>query len=238
MPQKILSQDNFQQYLETGSRKVQGYLQSGAASLIWSLFDIQDELGVTGNIAEIGVYHGKLFILLCHGLNQGEKAFAIDLFDSEPEIQGIKTEEDRQRFSADNLKRHLQENSIGEDIAQLVTANSRNLTPDDLERHFGGTNIRLFSVDGDHSKEGVYHDLNLAAASMANGGVVLIDDLFNTLCPSQTEAIIDFFREDNHDLEPVAIAASNGPITTGKTHCSEKRICHHLQSLSSASQSG
>lgn len=215
MPQKLFSQEKLIHYLETGSRDVQGYLQNGAASLIWSLFDVQDELNITGNIAEIGVYHGKLFVMLCHGLNQGERAFAIDLFDSEPEILGIKTEEDRQRFSADNLIQHLRDNEIGDDIAQLIAANSQKLTSADLLAKFGGANIRLFSIDGDHSFEGVHHELSLAASTLAPEGVVMIDDLFNTLCPSQTEAIIDFFRDDSHDLEPVAIVASNGPITTG-----------------------
>ncbi len=44
-------------YLTELAKDVDGYLQSGSASIIWSLFEVQDELGITGNIAEIGVYH-------------------------------------------------------------------------------------------------------------------------------------------------------------------------------------
>jgi hypothetical protein len=34
------------------------------ASIICSIFDIQDELNISGNIAEIGVFNGKLLILI------------------------------------------------------------------------------------------------------------------------------------------------------------------------------
>jgi hypothetical protein len=43
---------------------VDGYLQSGSASIISLIFDIQYELNISGNIAEIGVFNGKLLILI------------------------------------------------------------------------------------------------------------------------------------------------------------------------------
>ena len=59
-------------YLTELAKDVDGYLQSGSASVIWSLFEVQEELGITGNIAEIGVYHGRLFVFLCHAAADGE----------------------------------------------------------------------------------------------------------------------------------------------------------------------
>jgi hypothetical protein len=202
-------------YLTELAKDVDGYLQSGSASIIWSLFEVQDELGITGNIAEIGVYHGRLFVFLCHAAHDGETAFAIDVFDQAPHIQGIETEEDRLRFSDANLKRNLAAAgqrahlgrrhflAVGGDDAGFIIADA------------GGANVRLFSVDGDHSGAGVRHDLGLAEAALAAGGVILVDDLFNTLCPSLTEGIIDYFGKGTPDLEPVAIIASNGPLITG-----------------------
>jgi hypothetical protein len=214
--QKLFNLEQLQHYMAEGSAQVNGYLQSGSASVIWSLFDVQDELGITGNIAEIGVYHGKLFILLCHSLRAGERAFAVDAFDTIPEIQGIKTAEDQQRFSADNVRLNLEINGIDADLVKLVVADSQALTAAELAAEFDTAGIRLFSVDGDHSRKGVRHDLNLAAATLSFGGIILADDLFNTICPSLTEGIIDFFREDNDGrLEPVAIISANGPLQTG-----------------------
>jgi hypothetical protein len=96
--QNLFDVQKLEHSLAEGSQHVDGYLQSGSASIIWSIFDIQDELEIAGNLAEIGVYHGKLFILLCHCLRKGERAFAVDPFDTQPEIQGIKTKKDRQNL--------------------------------------------------------------------------------------------------------------------------------------------
>ena len=214
--QKLFNSKKLELYLKEGSRHVDGYLQSGSASVICSILDIQDELKISGNIAEIGVFHGKLLILLCHGLREGETVFAIDVFNTQPDIQGIKTEADNNKFSPDHLLSNLDANKINSENIKLVTSNSQNLFGSDLIKEFGGANIRLFSIDGDHSRDGVRHDLNLAAATMAEGGVILADDLFNTICPSLTEGIIDFFREDNEGrLEPIAIVAANGPVNSG-----------------------
>ena len=214
--QKLFNSKKIELYLKEGSRHVDGYLQSGSASVICSILDIQDELKISGNIAEIGVFHGKLLILLCHGLRKGETVFAIDVFNTQPDIQGLKTEADYIRFSSDNLLINLDANNINTENVKLVTSNSQDLFGSDLVKEFGGANIRLFSIDGDHSRDGVRHDLNLAAATIADGGVILADDLFNTICPSLTEGIIDFFREDNEGrLEPIAIVAANGPVNSG-----------------------
>ena len=214
--QKLFNSTKIELYLKEGSRHVDGYLQSGSASVICSILDIQDELKISGNIAEIGVFHGKLLILLCHGLRKGETVFAIDVFNAQPDIQGLKTEADYNRFSSDNLLINLDANNINTENVKLVTSNSQDLFGSDLVKEFGGANIRLFSIDGDHSRDGVRHDLNLAAATIADGGVILADDLFNTICPSLTEGIIDFFREDNEGrLEPIAIVAANGPVNSG-----------------------
>lgn len=215
---KLFNNKKLEAYLKDGSRHVDGYLLSGSASIICSIIDIQDELKIYGNIAEIGVYHGKLLILLCHCLRTGESAFAIDVFDTQPSVQGIKTEGDYYRFSSNHLLNNLNANKINKEIVNLIIRNSQDLTSGDLVTEFGGSNIRLFSIDGDHSRAGVRHDLNLAAATLTQGGIILIDDLFNTICPSLTEGIIDFFREDGAGcLEPVAIVAANGPVNSGSS---------------------
>ncbi len=104
---------------------------------------------------------------------------------------------------------------LGPEAVRLVTANSQELSAGELLETLGGANIRLFSVDGDHSRSGIRHDLNLAANAIRQDGVIVVDDLFNALCPAQTEGIVDYFRDDNETLAPIAIAAANGPLETG-----------------------
>ena len=51
-------------YLRRGHKYVQGWLEPGASEMIVSVDRLQRELAVTGNVAEIGVHHGRLLILL------------------------------------------------------------------------------------------------------------------------------------------------------------------------------
>jgi len=51
-----------------------------AANMIATLSAVQEAQRVSGNVAEIGVHHGKLFILLYLLARGDERAVAVDLF--------------------------------------------------------------------------------------------------------------------------------------------------------------
>ena len=195
-------------YAAAGVETVPGMLQSGSVSVIWSILELQDAFGVTGPVA--GVFKGRLFILLCHGLNDGERAFAIDIFGQPPG-----SDADMKKDFEQNLSRF----GLDEGSVDILTADSGTLTGEDLAARFGGLTIRLFSVDGDHSLAAVSHDLHLARQTLNPGGVIIADDLFNPWYPTVTEAVYDFFKSSGpdgpDDLEPIAFIAANGPVETG-----------------------
>lgn len=193
-------------YATVGVETVPGMLQSGSVSIIWSILELQDFYNVAGPIAEIGVFKGRTFILMCHGLNEGERAFAIDIFGQPP-------------GSAPDIRQDLDHNlvryGLDDGTVEIVTADSGDLTGRELTALIGGSDIRLFSVDGDHSLDAVTHDLHLARQTLCPGGVIVADDLFNPWYPTVTEAVYDFFKSNPVDLEPIAFVAANGPVETG-----------------------
>jgi len=67
-------------YIRHGKFYVDGWLRTEAALVIAALSDRQHALSMRGGVAEIGVHHGKLFILLYLLSRTPEKAVAIDLF--------------------------------------------------------------------------------------------------------------------------------------------------------------
>ena len=140
---KLFHHDVFVRYLEQESKDIDGYLQSGSASLIWSIFDVQEEINVTGNIAEIGVYHGKLLIYMCLKLNKGERAFAIDVFDSNPSIQGIKTIEEKIRFNVKNLESNLTKFGLGKEHVTIIAADSQKLNELELSENNLRINVNI-----------------------------------------------------------------------------------------------
>src|ERR1700677_4291459 len=70
-------------YARSSMESVEGYLTSMDARLIAELLSCQEETGITGNLCEIGVHHGRLFLMLALARRPGERALAIDLFEDD-----------------------------------------------------------------------------------------------------------------------------------------------------------
>ena len=66
-----------ERYIRRGKFYVDGWLHSDAARAVVALTDRQRTLDITGGVAEIGVHHGKLFILLYLLGGDGEKAVGL-----------------------------------------------------------------------------------------------------------------------------------------------------------------
>jgi hypothetical protein len=74
----------------------------------------------------------------------------------------------------------------------IVKRNSLEGTAEHLLECAGGP-YRLFRVDGEHSLEVALHELRLANAVMAEGGVIMVDDYFDPKFPGVSEAVNPFF---------------------------------------------
>lgn len=62
-------------------------------------------------------------------------------------------------------------------------------------RDLGIRNVDLFSVDGDHSEAGAYHDMQLAFEATRNGGLLLVDDVTEPGLPDVRRAFDRFVKE-------------------------------------------
>lgn len=58
------SSDRLQRYLRKGNKRVEGWLYQVDAQLVRAIGDIQTKNGISGSVGEIGVWKGRLFILL------------------------------------------------------------------------------------------------------------------------------------------------------------------------------
>jgi len=187
-------------YIRHGKFYVEGWLRTEAALVIAVLNERQRALDVKGGIAEIGVHHGKLFILLYLLCRAPEKAVAIDLFEDQHLNVDLSGSGDLAKF-----RRHLSRHA---DDARLVLhqGNSMDLAGADLVRLAEGP-LRFISVDGGHTAEITAHDLAVADASLAEGGIIVLDDAFNEQWPGVADGVQRYFvREPN--LVPFAIGAN------------------------------
>jgi hypothetical protein len=189
--------DKLSRYASWGHKFVDGWLFYGAIRMIISIAGAQK---ITGPVAEIGVYHGRLFTLLYLLSEDGEKAVAVDLFEDHGAHLVGAPHGDRSRFLA-NLRKHA-------DDARLIVhqGDSTKITAADLIRLAGGL-FRLISIDGGHTAEITAHDLETAEGALAKGGVIILDDCFNEAFPGVSDAVHRYFTQPR-TIVPFAIGAN------------------------------
>ncbi|MDA4108947.1 hypothetical protein MHOL44478_17025 [Mycobacterium holsaticum DSM 44478] len=152
---------------------------------------------VSGAVAEIGVHHGKLFIGLQLLQRPGERSVAIDIFgDQELNVDGSGHGDLAKFVNNMNLWSSM------DDVA-IHQGDSTKLLPETL-RELAGGDIRFFSVDGGHTDEIVFSDMKLAEATLADGGVVIADDVFNQQWPGVAVGTLRYL-ESGAKLAPFLI---------------------------------
>ena len=179
-------------YLDDGYASVVGMSSRFAAAITGGLMRIQSELGVTGPVAEIGTFEGRFFIAMAHALKQGETALGIDLFDwPNPEIID--------RFHANCLKH-------GIPASHRITwkTDSRTLKSEELLAKLDGRRVRLFHVDGEHSRHALSRDLELATQVLAPEGLIVLDDMLHPGYPTLMVAVQQYL-EAHPEMCPLCI---------------------------------
>jgi hypothetical protein len=208
------------QYIKTGYKKVDGWLSPIAVNIITELAAIQQEMEITGSVCEIGVHHGKLFILIHFLTNQFEKSVAWDLFERQAENIDFSGCGNQSMF-----RLNLQKHGCNLNKIKVITENSMNLTAEIIEQKCEAK-PRLFSIDGGHTAEITYHDLSQASQVLAEGGLIIIDDFFNEAWPGVSEGVCRYLIEGKQQLFPVVIAGNKYIFTNDK-----KAAKNYIQAL-------
>jgi hypothetical protein len=92
---------------------------------------------------------------------------------------------------------------------QLIRADSRTLTREQVITALGGQEPAFVSVDGDHGAPAVCRDLAFAKSILADGGVIAVDDFLNPRAIGVSEGTYRFFIETHEEsLRPFAYCAN------------------------------
>lgn len=189
-----------EEYIKDGIEKVEGWLDPDAISIITKLNQAQKEFDIKGHVGEIGVHHGKLFILLYLLTRQNENGIAVDIFDKQYLNVDQSGKGDLEKF-LQNLETFAKDKQK----LKIISSDSTQVSSDDIKKAVGGE-LRLFSVDGGHTPEITKNDLRIASKSICEGGVIVLDDCFNGLFPGVSEGTNQFFMYDNtRAIVPFAI---------------------------------
>lgn len=185
MDEAVISLDR---YVASSMKTVHGYLTTLDARLIKALLLHQRENHIVGHLCEIGVHHGRLFLMLALTRRAGERALAIDLFEDDARnATGPHAGRDRALFR--NARR------LGLELSgwEILKKSSLDLEPADILARTTGS-VRFFSIDGCHQYQSVENDLRLAERTLSGEGVIAVDDFFNRGWPDVSFATCAYLR--------------------------------------------
>lgn len=175
---------------------IEGWFLKGAAQLFIWIDYIQKRENISGDLFEIGVHMGKSAILLGLMVDKTKEKLGIcDLFN----IQ----DKNISRSGGGNKDLFLYNfTSFFDDISFLTIYEkpSNMLTSDDCSK------CRVFHIDGGHTTEETFLDLCLASDSLVDKGIVIVDDIFNSMWPGVTDGFYKFMQERNNKLVPLIVA--------------------------------
>lgn len=183
-----MSKNRLNAYLKHGQFLVKGWLLPGAPEAIVLLSGAQRSAQVQGGVAEIGVHHGRLFILLYLLGAVDEPAIAIDLFSQQELNVDHSGAGDLERFRQ-NLRTHADTDRL-----TVHEGDSTQLASSDLLQ-LGRGPLRMISIDGGHTADITAHDLATSEGALAEGGILILDDCFNESWPGVIDGVHRYFSQ-------------------------------------------
>ena len=169
-------------YLENGFVAVPGMSSRFAAGIVCGLMRIQTSQGVSGHAVEIGTFQGRVFIALAPALQSGALAGGLGTV-------AWPTPAGRGRLGASC-------NRYGIEPGQRITwkARSTDIGPEALGDRLEGGRVRLFHLDGDHTRPSLAHDLELATSVLCPGGLIVLDDMLHPGYPMLMVAVHEYLQ--------------------------------------------
>lgn len=210
-------------YMSSGFDAVEGWCSPNLSDICKLIDTHQQERGVTGGIAEIGVHHGRFFILLNALTKPGETSFAIDIFDDQSlniDYSGLGSKS----IFLSNLDKH--DRHAGNNVV-LIAADSTTTQLAALIK----PPVRIFSVDGGHTAEHTIADLKSAQSASHAEGVVILDDILNTHWLGVIEGCMHFLLS-RPTLVPFAIG-HNKLLMSNLSHAERYATLFRNSSLAS-----
>jgi Methyltransferase domain len=185
--------------------QVNGWLMQPATELTAYLFNV----GLGGNVLELGVYHGKYLALLYYlSGSSNSRLLGVDAFIGSPDIE----------LSKSYISHNVRVVCGDSDRLSLICADTMCLT---RERVLGllPEPIVFISVDAGHEAENLTNDLELSATLLAPGGIIAVDDAFNHSTPGAIEGTCRYFEQKNRGrLAPFAHCYNKLFLTTPDHH--------------------
>jgi hypothetical protein len=192
--------DEINRYMANGYLRVEGFTFPGVAHMLGLVHTVQCSLPAAQSrqhgVAEIGVHHGRFFLMLQTLCDKDAPCLAVDVFDDQHLNIDNSGQGNRERFEA-NLK--LFRNPVAGETT-ILAADS---TAQDFSVYRG--KYKHVSIDGGHTVEHTVCDLKTAEALVSPNGVVWLDDVMHPHWPGVFEGVLRYL-----DTKPTLVPFAMG----------------------------
>lgn len=195
-------------YLIGGYSKVEGWLVPTTAHIMGILAEEQTRLGIRGDLVEIGVHHGKSFLVLANSLASGEKIFAIDVFEDQHKNLDQSGHGNRDTF-LNNINAHAPGTPL-----EIIQESSLDLPAMGWPQSHADS-IRFFSIDGSHTREATLNDLKIAEQVTKDGAIVALDDVLSSHWLGVISGLFDYLSSGGK-LIPFAVIPDKMLLSKGE----------------------
>jgi hypothetical protein len=193
-------------YIAEGYDSVRGMSSRFAATICAHVIRRQSEFGIKGHIAEIGTFEGRFFIAMALGLADGEHALGIDTFNWPNE--GL----------LDLFHSHCARLGLPRERYTAIKTNVRDLGVEDIQEALGGRatdKVRFWHLDGDHARDQLILDLDLALATLHPQGIICLDDMLHPGYPLLVVAVHEWL-ERHPDWRVLAVIDREDIVAAAK----------------------
>ncbi len=196
-------------YARKGRNTIEGWFARVDAEIYRCILLLQGNVGLSGSLAEIGVHHGKSFMMLCFSLEESEKAVCIDLFSQQALNIDRSGCGDRSIFE-ENLKKF----KINTENIKIIESSSADVSASAIVALAGP--IRFFSIDGGHSTDIVVNDLSIAEGCIADHGIIALDDFHRPDWPEVSVGFTKWYEKYRTKVVPFLIGFNKLYLCTGQ----------------------
>jgi hypothetical protein len=169
-------------YQKRDIARIEGYLTPRDAMYLAFVDDVQRANNISGDLLDIGVWRGRVTLLLANMARSNEKVFAVDLFD-------LRDPSHKQYNDPAVFQNNLLELGLVDKVqtirAHTVTDRSA------IVKAIGDSRPRFIYIDGGHDYDTCRNDVALALDIVSSQGVVVCNDYLSLLHPAVTEAVVD-----------------------------------------------
>lgn len=179
--------------------RIPGWLSPTDRALFLEFLEATSEVVGAGDIAEIGVYLGKSAALIGTAKRSDERFTVLDLFGASAD-DAENADENATQYSAlsrDRFEAHYL--TVHDTLPTVVQAASDRFTD-----HVRPGSLRFLHIDGSHLFEHVATDVRSARTTLADGGVVVFDDIRSEHTPGVSAAVWQAVGDDG--LRPIVVS--------------------------------